>query len=465
MEWEQLLSVQRTRASKLDKAAEDMRSEFSRDYDRLVFSTPVRRLQDKTQVFPLDSHDAIRTRLTHSIEVSTVARDLARNVCVQLIKESKINQEQGYIIETIAATCGLMHDIGNPPFGHAGEKAISGWFAKNKKEVLDCLEGIPDVASDEQLKNDFLNFEGNAQMFRLITKLQVFSDYYGLNLTYGTLSASCKYVAASNTRNKAKQELSKPGYFASEAELINNIRKITNTGTSRNPIAFLVEAADDIVYASVDIEDGLKKGVVKWTPLQEQMRNYCEEFQKTKEFKTSFEEYEKKINTIIDGAVDVSDIQPQALRTAIMSLLVPSVTKCFINKCDLIMKGEYHGELIKDCDYSPLLLACKKVGANSIYGSQDNLKLELMGRKVICDLLDIFWEGVYECTPNTEPDTRSFQGKIYSLISKNYRSVFNNSWQHGKLPRRYYRLQLITDYICGMTDTFACSLRRQLVGD
>ena len=171
MQWKKLLNPDRPEGT--SQLAPDHREQFERDFDRAVFSTPVRRLQDKTQVFPLDPNDSVRTRLTHSLEVSTVCRGLARAVAIQLLKTGRIEGNMDRQIEAIAATCGLIHDLGNPPFGHAGEDAIRAWFDSHfaKDPALKSL------SLDSQCTQDFLRFEGNAQTIRLVTKLQVLSTY------------------------------------------------------------------------------------------------------------------------------------------------------------------------------------------------------------------------------------------------------------------------------------------------
>ena len=261
MEWKTLLNKERRRKSTM---AADHRAEFERDWDRTIFSTPVKRLQDKTQVFPLDPNDAVRTRLTHSLEVSSVARGMAIKASQWLLSEKKIEAGMDRAMEAIASTCGLVHDIGNPPFGHSGEDAIRYWFANRfpitkDKDGKDVDPLLPLLGNKQQLVSDFRLFEGNAQALRLLTKLQILADFYGLNLTYGTLSASCKYVAASTEVQKnGNHACSKPGYFASETDVVKDIRDRTGTGSARNPITFLVEAADDAVYSVADIEDAVR---------------------------------------------------------------------------------------------------------------------------------------------------------------------------------------------------------------
>ena len=260
MDWKTLLCKDRPRPS---TSLGDHRAQFERDFDRTIFSTPVKRLQDKAQVFPLEPHDAVRTRLTHSLEVSSVARGLGIAVGKWLLDERLIEPGMERSVEAISATCGLIHDLGNPPFGHSGEEAICHWFDSRfgRSGLGGALHG------NSQLIQDFLRFGGNAQSLRLLTKLQILADYNGLNLTFGTLSASCKYIAPSHeSGDKGNHAKSKPGYFASENGVVKQIRERTGTGDARNPITYLVEAADDIVYSVADIEDAVKKGVLDVAP-------------------------------------------------------------------------------------------------------------------------------------------------------------------------------------------------------
>jgi len=476
MKWDTLLSDKRVRDFFLESRGrvQDHRTEFERDYDRAIFTTPVRRLHDKTQVFPLEPNDSVRTRLTHSLEVSTVARDMARAIGSWLEDKKVINEKQEKAIETIAATCGLIHDLGNPPFGHAGESAIVDWFRKQKLDFWDFGESFADK---EQLKNDFLEFQGNAQTLRLIAKLQLLSDPYGLNFTCATMSAICKYTAPSHKLNEEYHETKKVGYFASEESLIELIRSETGTGDARNPISFIVEAADDIVYSVVDLEDGVKKRVFDWMTL----KNLLKESSKgdTKLLQNCFDKAKYMIREkpghieLIGKARD--EALAQAFRVFAIGESVSAVLTTFKEKFQQIMNGDYHKELYEDSSAKMLIKACKKVGNNYVYCAENNLKLEVMARHVIHHLMDIFWEGVAE----RKDKSNRFANKIYGLISDNYRDVFENPRKGSevleqykrvventstkdKLPEKYNCMRLLTDYICGMTDTFACTSHKRL---
>ncbi|PPD58399.1 dGTP triphosphohydrolase [Dehalogenimonas etheniformans] len=453
--WKQLLCKDRPRESTNPK---DHRTEFERDYDRTIFSTPVKRLQDKAQVFPLEPNDAVRTRLTHSLEVSSVSRGLGISVGQWLLKEDHVSSGMERLIEAICSTCGLIHDLGNPPFGHSGEDAIRDWFKTRFGD--DKLTKF--LADRNELAQDFLLFDGNAQSLRLLTKLQILADFNGLNLTFGTLSASCKYTASSNEVNKEgiDHAKSKLGFFTSETNIVQNIRERSGTGNARNPLTYLIEAADDIVYSVADIEDAVKKGIVRWSDIDD-----CLVSKHDANIKSAIE----GMVTILKAGKDkVDDNLPgytyaSAFRTAAIQVMVSSVIKVFISRYDEIMAGDYRNELIKDCDASALVEELKSIGQKKVYCTSSNLKLELMGHHVICDLMDIFWEGARNLPLDRLPKTSSFEGKVGALFSDNYRQVFLNSVQTlPELPQNYHRLQLMTDYICGMTDTFAKRLHTEL---
>lgn len=456
MEWKTLLCSDRPRPS---TSQGDHRAQFERDFDRTIFSTPIKRLQDKAQVFPLEPHDAIRTRLTHSLEVSSVARGLGIAIGLWLLDEKLIQPGTERSIEAISATCGLIHDLGNPPFGHSGEDAIRDWF--NTRFGESGLGG--ELHGNSQLVRDFLKFDGNAQSLRLLAKLQILADFHGLNLTFGTLSASCKYTAPSHEAGDNGDHCrSKPGYFASENDIVNRIREETGTGNARNPIAYLVEAADDIVYSVADIEDAVKKEVLAWHPLEDDLK---------KTDHPSMQDALDGMRRILEAGTGkipenlADDIWASAFRTSVIRVVVKAVLDEFKKQYDAIMAGQYSRELVKDCDAWPLVEKLEYLGKTRVYCTPSNLKLELMGRHVICDLMDVFWEGAKVLPINGElPTTKTFPGKVCALLSDNYRRVFCHSVETmPELPEQYHRFQLVTDYVCGMTDTFAKRLHTELM--
>ena len=470
MDWNRLLSEVRARelmgGKRSVKAEDDERTPFERDYDRAAFCTPVRRLQDKAQVFPLEPVDAVRTRLTHSLEVSSVARGLGFQIGSWLESRKEVTALQARHVSAIAATCGLVHDIGNPPFGHAGEVAIRDWFRGSHGHRCDVFEPFSTAETEgvnTAYAKDFLSFDGNAQTIRLLTKLQVLADAYGLNLCCGTLAAAMKYLATSDGTRNVPHQLSKLGILQSERDLMEKVRAETGLDKSaRHPITYVVEAADDAVYTVVDLEDGIKKDVIRWTDLVIELkrridREMCDMILKSVELQLGTPEPTRWID---DHAF------AQAFRTAALGFIVPAVRKTFMNEqvYEAIRTGAYDKEILQDdvCPAKPLVGACKAIGRELVYPSPAILKLELRGRQVVHGLMDVFWEGAR--TGGAEIKAKDYPGKAYKLISKNYRWVFEKMMEKGpsRAHERYYRLQLVTDYIAGMTDTFAVSLHTAL---
>ena len=446
MIWRHLLNSHRLRQTAIPG---DPRSQFERDFDRSVFSNPVKRLQDKAQVFPLDPHDAVRTRLTHSLEVSSVARGLAALTANWLRARGTITPDMERSIETIAATCGLIHDLGNPPFGHAGEHAIRAWFM-NSPQVNTLNE-----LRHDQLIQDFRNFEGNAQSLRLVAKLQILVDDSGLNLTFGTLSALMKYVATSAQADSKSSNhgLRKPGYFASETEIVERIQYETKTERMRNPISLLVEAADDISYLTTDVEDAVKKRELSWKQIKDLLkRSQAHSVQKALK-------NQKKILGANAGYVPghiEDELMASTFRTAAIRLMTDSAFRTFKQRYEDIIDGQYPGSLVEDSDAADLAKWLRKIARDHVYPTRSTLELELMGRHVIGDLMDVFWEGARAMPRTGDPDASTFAGKAARLISSNYRKIFQNALSKmPHLPDDYHRFQLVTDYVCGMTDSFA----------
>lgn len=392
------------------------------------------------------------------MEVSSVARGLTRSTFAELAGKEKLDDRIVYDIETIAATCGLIHDIGNPPFGHAGEQAIQDWF---KQKVGNNWPFGTNSGMGKQCRLDFESFEGNAQTLRLLSKLQILSDRSGLNLTVATLSAASKYTANSLEADESspRQSKHKTGYFKSEEDVVNQVRELTGTGDARNPISFLVEASDDIVYAVVDIEDGVKKGVVSWDEVKvilEKSRSEIGDFL----FKATVEKAEARIKdaTVFLPGRSRDEAISQYFRTLVIGQACEAVQREFVKNYSSIMAGDYDFEVLYKSDAAGLYKTLKKeVGRKRVYNAKENLRLELLGRRVIQDLLNLFWEAV----PSAK--TKAFPEKIYNLLSQNYRTVFDRPNPHEQtLPIEYRMAQLITDYICGMTDSFALNLHREL---
>ena len=279
---------------------------------------------------------------------------------------------------------------------------------------------------------------------------------------------ACKYIAPANEITKDLHEKSKLGYFTSEQDFVEKLQEETGTENIRNPIAHIVESADDIAYSVVDIEDGVKKGVISWddleVKLEEEFKNALGKYSKSDKnmLKTCFsgaQEIVKKAKETIPGKGKTHDnTMAQAFRIHVIIQSAKAIEKAFKEKYKDIMNGNYPYELYKDSEAGALIKACKEVGLKYIYCSKETLKLELMGRQVIHGLMDIFWEGASKGSK----EKKGFARKIFDLTSRNYRVVYDKAMKEKKFPDKYCCMQLMTDYICGMTDTFACTLHKQL---
>lgn len=454
LSWGKLLSKKRQRISTTE---DNVRNEFDKDYDRIISSSSVRRLQDKTQVFPLQENDVVRTRLTHSLEVSAIARSLGLSVGDGLENQHIIDIKEKYEIASLMAVVGLVHDLGNPPFGHYGECIIRQWF----KEQFDRDEArknkiFNDMRSEE--KADFLLFEGNAQTIRILSKLQFLNDRYGINFTYGTLAALIKYPWDSVYAKD--REKGKFGYFNSENQLIDDIYRETGTGKSRykNPLALLLEAADDITYLLADIEDGVKKGLVEWEKEYDKIKN------KHKNFAELFSRIEDKVKD--NDIPDYDCTFVHNFKVIVQGYLIKEAVKVFFEKYDEIMSGSIEVDLLDDGKYSDLKNDLQAITRNNCFNSKEVLKLELAGESAVRGLLDTFIPAIVPL--KEEPKFKTHEGKLYSLISSNFKHVIMLD-ESGKKKNfnqltTYEKIQLVVDYISGMTDSYAVNLYEELAG-
>lgn len=467
LQWEKLLCKNRRRPSessveKRKTASVIARNQFEADYDRIVGSSSVRRLQDKAQVFPLQKNDFTRTRLTHSMEVSAMARSLGKAVGKQI--EQRTDSFTGDMTDELAAllqTAGLIHDLGNPPFGHYGETVIRQWFSKwfdsnkfLKKEI---------ILSDQE-KKDFIFFDGNVQNLRIVTKLQILNDAYGANFTYGTLAAIIKYPWESSSRKAIERK--KFGYFKSEEEIVKRIQE--NTGLSegvRHPATYLLEAADDIIYICDDIEDGVKKGYIPWDSVYKDIKKRFED-----------EKYQKLYGQIEsrtpDGAIDDADkilSKVRMFRNYTQGYLFERAINEFMDNYDSIMTGTYDKKELLKCEEEFAAYLKKEVTGKYCFKCHEVLALELVGDRVIKTLLDIFVSALTESNYKELLDSAIFPGKIYNLISSNFKYIALHDYIHDNQRKLsdisvYDKLHLVVDFISGMTDSYAVNLYKELTG-
>ena len=436
MDWRKLISAKRFGMEEYHEERQENRSEFQRDYDRLIFSAPFRRLQNKTQVFPLPGSIFVHNRLTHSLEVSSVGRSLGNDVAKILIERHPElhNSFLPEIGSIVAAAC-LAHDLGNPPFGHSGEKAISTFFSEGKgmflKDQLSAMEW-----------DDLTHFEGNANAFRLLTHQFEGRRKGGFAMTYSTLASIVKYPYSSSLAGKK----SKFGFFISEEDTFRTIAdelgliKIQDKPLkyTRHPLVYLVEAADDICYQMMDIEDAHKLKILTTDETINLLMGYFTEVKQAK---------------IRETFTRVSDINEQIayLRSSVIGLLVRECTKAFVDHEHEIMNGEFNQALIKQI--SPLAANayehCAKVSLEKIYRSRDVLDIELAGFQIISTLLELMVEAV--CTPE-----KAYSKLLIDRVSSQY---------NIKAPVLFDRIQAVLDYVSGMTDVFALDLYRKINGN
>ena len=440
MEWDKLVSTARLgREDERDGGAGGSRTEYMRDWDRLVYSSAFRRLQDKTQVFPLSDSDYVRTRLTHSIEVSSVGRSLGM-LCGEFIKErepglSMAPQDFGSIV---AAAC-LAHDIGNPPFGHSGEAAIQCWFAEHQNDWLAEL--------DEGERQDFLRFEGNAQGFRLVTRLQNAVDHGGFQLTYAVLAAFTKYPRlASLPVSKERVSEKKFGFFAQDAanfarvaEGVGLVRK-ENGAWARHPLAFVMEAADDICYGIVDLEDGHRLGRVSFEDTRALLWPiaFADSPDGSQPRSRSYDQLEDD-----EGRVEY-------LRARAIGKLVLAAVEVFREHYDAIMAGRFEQDLAGASRFAPQLKAIGRLSRERIYATPSVLQIEAAGFEILGGLLDKIVPALVRLDARRTPANR----KIAQIIPP----------QFARGTTAYERLLGATDFISGMTDTYALKLFRRLNG-
>lgn len=440
MDWERLISAKRLGMEDIESAHRDDRSAFLRDYDRLVFSAPFRRLQNKTQVFPLPGSVFVHNRLTHSLEVACVGRSLGNNVSRGILN-SHPELAGSYITEIgniVSAAC-LAHDMGNPPFGHSGEKAISAYFTEGKGQYL--KEQFNQVPAQW---TDIINFEGNANAFRLLAHQFIGRRKGGFAMTYSTLASIVKYPYSSylaGGRNKF-------GFFESEAPIFAKIAdelgiiRLSEPGAPlkyvRYPLVWLVEAADDICYLLMDLEDAHKLKLLSTAETISLMMDFLEPDQ------------QKHAASIIGMVTDVNE-QISYLRSKLVGVLVDECTQVFLDNEKAILDGTFSGSLIKHISPTPreAYSRLSALSVQKIYRSRDVLEVELAGFRIISTLLDLMVEAV-------QNPRREYSKLLINRVSSQYDINADDI---------YNRILAVLDYISGMTDVYALDIYRKINGN
>ncbi len=483
MEWTKLLSLdtQIEKEEESDEFKDYPISELEKDYKAIISSAAFRRLQDKTQVFPLDKSDFVRTRLTHSIEVSTIARQLGimitKNTKKYAIDDFKTRKDFVDEIPVVLSCAGLLHDIGNPPFGHFGELVIGEWFKKEFGKANFLYKGIS-IASllDEQMKQDLINFEGNAQALRILSKAQNHEDGYDVNLSYAVLNTLVKYPTDSISFNSKDEDVKKHklGYYYAERNIMSEI--CTSTGTVndtsyvRHPLVYLMEAADDIAYSTADLEDALKKGLFTLDQFIDYFEKQIELLEPKKEKKYTeiiINELKSRIE-YKDRSVEVDLIEFQKWMEYVRKWLMYVVAFSFSKNYNEILCGGYNFDMFYNTNHQYTIDILKGAMREFVYDDNEILKLELAAKKILGSLLDdfihaiLYWKEESEGYDNYKPSKAD--KKLISIISTNYKEDYLRAKTNNIAENLYLRFMMVTDYISGMTDSYAKNLYRELNG-
>ncbi len=468
MEWRQLLCEDRIRNYKTVKSAGDLRTEFEKDYHRIIGSASFRRLQDKTQVFPLDKSDFIRTRLTHSLEVSSLAKSLGQNISrktIQEIGDTSFHESYQTDVCDILQCAGLLHDIGNPPFGHFGETVIREWFIKNLGKL--AYKGRPlESWLLPQMKEDLYHFEGNTQALRLVTKLHYLVDEHGMNLTKGLLGTIIKYPVSSLEINKESGNIKdkKMGYYYAERDIFADLQESLGTNGARHPLSYVLEAADDIAYLTADIEDAFKKGCIGFGELVHELKE-CGKGEKGDEeyFRMANALGERYEKALARGVAQPENHAVQNWMVRVQAKLITCATEGFADNYGKIMNGTHTRGLLCDTGGERLAWALGDIAYRYAFVSKPILKLEIAAEAIMNFLLEKFMDAAIYY--DTERKLNSVQEKMMALISDNYKAIYQiYSKDKDEVEKLYLRLLLVTDSICGMTDSYAKSLYQELNG-
>lgn len=440
MNWEQLLSLKRQgdKGKRLRIEQDDTRLGFEVDYDRIIFSSTFRSLQDKTQVIPLSKTDFVHTRLTHSLEVSVVGRSIGRLVGKKIIeKYPHLKEIHGYQANdfgaVVAAAC-LAHDIGNPPFGHSGEKAIGEYFSIGKGQQFKSQ------LTDKQWQ-DLVDFEGNANGFSVLTSSRPGIEG-SLRLTYAVLGAFMKYPKESLPKKPTKNIGDKKyGFFQSDKEFFKEVaeelglipnKSGNDIGYERHPLAFLVEAADDICYTIIDFEDGINLGLVSEDFALEYLIKLVKDTIDTKKYQS----------------LTIKEDRISYLRALAIGNLINDAVRVFLENEEAILRGEFHFSLTDKSKYKAQMDDIIKLSVKNIYESRDVIEKELSGYQIINNLLDKF---ITAYNNNIEKKATNYDKLLLKILPEKH---------HLEKEDLYDRLLHICHYISLLTDGKALELNK-----
>lgn len=463
MNWNQLLTFKRIGDGR-DHPYAAARPPWQIDYDRIIFSSAFRRMQDKTQVFPLSGSDYVRTRLTHSLEVSTVAKSLGTAAGQRILErwghEPYQNTEKPLRevlspsdIGTIVATGALAHDIGNPPFGHSGEDAIRYWYMNS--EVAASIRS----SFNQRQHADFENWEGNAEGFRILARQQMVRNNGGLRLTYAALGAFAKYpTAADSLLRKPESDLhvsgKKPGFFEHdeglwrEAATALGLEKHPDAVRwCRHPLAYLTEAADDICYRIIDLEDGFRLGRMTYLDIESAYLKVAE--QAKPEWRTWFPDWDEHSRVTY-------------LRALVFKNAVDQLVEVFIENESTLLAGRFEGDLLARIPSNEAFGEMKELAVDKVYSMRSVLEIEAAGFEIIPGLLDAFAEAVEKVASKGSTNSKCPKArKLLKLMPREFREDEDTGLPHSE---PYTRLLGVVDFVAGMTDSFALNLYRRIKG-
>ncbi len=437
MNWNQLLTPFRYGSSSVQNNPIESRSQFQRDYDRIIFSSPFRRLQNKTQVFPLPGSIFVHNRLTHSLEVASVGRSLGNSIIEIVCKnEPNISPQLVEQIPTIIATACLAHDLGNPPFGHSGEEAIRNYFLRNQSNYKHLLT--------EQQWHDLIRFEGNANALRLLTHQFEGRRPGGFRLNYPVLGSVVKYPWVSDIPNTKKF-----GVFQSEWDWYTHLATTLGlpkhsepAAYSRHPLVYLVEAADDICYQIMDLEDAHKLGILEYQVVESLFLAFFNP--------KNDAQWITNIHSTLKEVTDRNEMVA-FLRAMVIGKIIQLCSKVFENNYSRIMEGEAVPSLINqlDSDGQLAIAQVRSISVEKVYNHRSVVEIELAGYKVLSTLLDSICPAMLMASD-------SYSKKILRLIPEQYR-INPSAADYDKLMRSL-------DFVSGMTDVYALELYRTLTG-
>jgi dGTPase len=451
LDWNKLYSPKRLGAEeKTELDPDSIRNPYQRDYDRLIFSSAFRRLQNKTQVFPLPGSIFVHNRLTHSLEVACVGRSLGSIIGQRIAKEFYKTDETfqrfyNYELGSVIAAACLAHDIGNPPFGHSGEKAISAYFKNLSSQETSLLKN----QVTENQYNDLINFEGNANGLRLLSHSFNEASEGGMRLTYTTLASMVKYPCESSAGlQKNILNRKKYGFFDSEKDTFLKIAKEfdllsisdTQLAYARHPFVYLVEAADDICYQIIDWEDAYRLKIIS---LEKAIDSLLEFFPLQGAYPR------EKASTVVAKIVDPNQ-KIAYLRATVINMLLESCADVFWQRQQEILAGTYNKSLTDDLNEQIAVPfnKLKAISVKEIYNYRSVVEIELAGYKILGGLLEEFIPAVlYPDKPNAE--------KLLQLLPPQF--TYSGT-------EVYLKLQAVIDFISGMTDVYAVDLYRKIKG-